>query len=284
MEFVTELYQELEQQLGRIETETGDILEMAKRSYYAVEAVMIRLKTYITGYTFKEPSEEIYFFKELKPLFYARLIYFIRLFEMETNRPDGSERTQRKYLKKQLATIKRYSEENRTFYKYYRSGATYMDGAYFTRDKFDILIGLDVSYFDCDQSFCTSHDYKVAMLLANEQLVAYLNKGLQRLNNRHIDNKITMLEELGLNWAETKTSFVELMYGLQSIGAFYNVKTKAKADIKDIARFFEIVLDMELGNYYRLYYDIRLRKKEPASFIDKIKISLIKRMNDTDDK
>lgn len=267
-----------------IELEANGVLELAKLSYQAVEAAMVQLKAFIITYTFKDEAEEIYFFRELKPGFYSRLIYYIRLFEIETNKPDGSDRAQRKYFKKKLSGIKTYSEENMTFYKYYRSGAIHMDSAYFTRDKFDILIGIDASYFDCDPVFCTSHDYKVAMLLANEQLVVYLNKALLKLNGQYSDSKMNVLEDLGLNWAETKTAFVELMYGLQSLGAFYNVKTKAKADLNDIARFFEVVLGIDLGNYYRVYYDIRLRKKEPTTFIDKIKHSLIKRMNETDDR
>jgi len=284
MEFVTDLYRKLDDQLGKIELETADILTIAKQSYHAVESAMGQLKTFITSYTFRNAAEEIYFFKELKPKFYSKLIYFMRLFEVETNRPEGSIRTQRKYLYKRLDTIKRFSKENITFYKYYRSGASYMDAAYFTRDKFDILIGLDVSYFDCDQSFCTSHDLKAATLLANEELVVYLNKGLLRLNcDYQPGNKVSMLEELGLTWAETKAAFVELMYGLHDQGAFYNTKTKQRADIKDIARFFEIVCDMDLGNYYRTFQELSIRKKGRTVFLDKIKDGVIKRMNERDE-
>lgn len=280
MDTATKLLEHLETELHAISQEYDSILDSAKRSYLAVEASMQALKTYVSTYPFKDAAEEIMFFKEIKPKFYCKLIYFVRLFEIETNRPDGSIETQQKYIYKQLSAIKRYSQDNINFYKYYRSGACYMDSAYFTRDKFDILIGFDTSYFDCDLKFCTSHDYKVAMLLANEMLVTYLNKSLFKLSNNRINSKLSILEDLGLVWNDSKTGFVELIYGLQSLGAFYNIKTKARADIKDIARFFEVVLDMDLGNFYRLYYDIRIRKKERTSFLDRVKDSLIKRMDD----
>lgn len=283
MEPITLLYQQLEEELDRIESETSDILARAKLSYHAVENSMTELKAFISTHTFKSPSEEIYFFKELKPKFYSKLIYYIRLFEIETKRPEGSERTQKKYLKRQLAGIERFSEDNRNFYKYYRSGAEYMDKAYFTRDQFDILIGLDVSYFDCDQSFCTSHDYKVAMILANELLGIYLNRRLHGLNGNPVDDKATPLEELGLSWAESKAAIVEFIYALSSVGAFYNSKTKEKADVKDIAKFFEIALNINLGNIYRVFYDIRLRKKEPTVFINKIQQGLSKWINELDE-
>ncbi|EHQ24292.1 RteC domain-containing protein [Mucilaginibacter paludis] len=280
MEFVIALYQQLDQQLVRIETESHDVLEWSKQSYYAVEAAMQKLKEYIIAHDFKDAAEEIQFFKELKPKFYSRLIYYLRLFEIEANKPDGSLRARKKYLKKQLAKIKRYSVENNTFYKYYRSGATHMDEAYFTRARFDLLIGLDITYFDCDRHFCTSHDLKVSVMMANEHLVPYLEKCLQKLCDQASNVQMNPAEDLKLHWAETKTAFVELMYSLQSTGAFYNAKTKAKADIKDIARFFEIALNMELGNYYRLYYDITLRKKEPAPFLDKMKQEFLRRLDD----
>jgi hypothetical protein len=283
MESVNSLYQQLAQQLEQIETEKTDVLEIAKLSYQAVEASMIKLKAFITAYTFKESSEEVYFFKELKPKFYSRLIYYIRLFEIETNKPDGAESARKKYLKKQLSAIKKYTEDNQHFYKYYRSAAVYMDETYFTRNKFDLLIGFDTSYFDYDQSFCTSHDYKVAMLLANEQLATYLNKALLQPDGSYADNKTAMLEELGLNWTESKAAIVEFVYALSSVGAFYNSKTKEKADVKDIARFFEIALNINLGNIYRVFYDIRLRKKEPTVFINKIQQGLSKWINELDE-
>jgi hypothetical protein len=283
MKTVTELYDQLDQQLNTISFETSDVLESTKLSYRAVEAAMSQLKAYIIAYDFKDIQEEIYFFKELKPRFYARLIYFIRLFDIETNRPDGSKGAQAKYLKKHLAAIKRYCQDNMTFYKYYRSGATYLDNVYFTRDKYDLLIGIDVSYFDCDQHFCTSHDYKAATLLANEQLAAYLSNSLSRLNGNLADSKMSMLDELGLRWAETKVSFVELLYALHSVGAFYNTKTQSKADVKDIAKFFEITLNINPGNIYRVFYDIRLRKKEPIPFIKKMDSELINYISQVND-
>lgn len=276
MEIMTELYAQLEEQLSEIELKHESLITQARLSYQASEQAMQELKKFVAAYEFKDTKEEIRFFREIKPMFYSKLIYFTRQFEIETKRPDGSQRVLRKYLNRQLANIKRYYEDNDTFYKYYRSGATYMDGAYFTRDKFDILVGFDISYFDCDPNFCTSHDYKAAMLLANEQLVIYLNKALLRLNDKRPDDKTAILEELGLNWAEPKVSLIEMIYALHVVGAFYNVKTRMKADVKDIARFFEVCLNIQLGDsVYRAFYDIRLRKKEPTPFIRKMDHELI---------
>lgn len=283
MEIITELYQQLEKELIDIELTESNIIEKSKVSFQACEKAMMKLKTFLTAYTFKNAVEEIYFFKELKPKFYSKLIYYVKLFEIETKKPEGSVHAQRKYVKKLLAGIKHYSQDNITFYKYYRSGAVYMDGVYFTRDKFDIQIGFDISYFDCDQSFCSNHDYTVATLLANEQLVVLLNKRLLWLDNRQPDSKTSILEEAGLTWGDTKVALIELIYGLQTVGVLYNAKTKTTADVSQVARFFEAVFNIDLGGYYRTFQEIRIRKKGRTAFMDRITRGLIQRMDDTDE-
>ncbi|MBS1525317.1 MAG: RteC domain-containing protein [Bacteroidetes bacterium] len=279
MKEITTLHARLETELNEISDTAVDVLDLAKRSHEAVERAMKELKKFAVSYSFSD-EEEIQFFKEIKPIFYSKLIYYVRLFDIESNFPAAPAKAQTKYLNKQLSSITRFLEDNEAFYKYYRSGASYMDEIYFLRNKFNIVVGLDTCYLDFDPLFCTGYDHKLATILANEQLALYIEKKLQKSNDT--TNKFSMLEELGLNWADTKTSFVELLYALQSLGAFYNVKTKAKADVKDIARFFEVVLNMELGNYYRLFYDIRLRKKERTPFLDKLKDSVIRRMDEPD--
>lgn len=275
MDIATKLYERLEEQLYGISQDYDNIIEQATLSFRAVESSIDELKAFISTYTFKDVKEEIRFFKEIKPRFYCKLIYFIRLFEIETNRSGGSVKAQRKYLRKQLAGINRYQEENQAFHKYYRSGANYMDEQYFVRYKFDILVGLEASYLDYDRAFCTSHDWKVAAFLANEQLVVYLSNVLAQLNSSQPGAGMPVLNELGLRWAETKVSFVEFIYALYSVGAFYNTKTQSKADVKDIAKFFELTLNINPGNIYRVFYDIRLRKKEPIPFIKKMDSELV---------
>ena len=59
--------------------------------------------------------------------------------------------------------------------RYYRTGSTYLDYKYFLRGTFDIKKSLDSFYFEADLDFCTSHDFKVAKILANDliQAVSY---------------------------------------------------------------------------------------------------------------
>ncbi|MCJ8208101.1 RteC domain-containing protein [Mucilaginibacter sp. RS28] len=278
MEFVIELLSALQQQLQQIET-SDDILAIAQEGFNATEAALLTLKSFIIGYTFKDNAEEIRFFKELKPQFYALMIYYVQVYHTETHKPAGAKKELRKYLKNRMRTITQFSYDNREFYKYVRSGATYLDHQYYIRNQYDIAIGFDIPYFDCDPRFSTSHDYKMALLLANEQLSQYFDSSLKALDDTR--KAAGWLEDLGLGWAETKAALIEWIYALQSSGAIYNRKKNSPADVRDLASFFEQIFDIDLGNYYRTFQEIRIRKNR-TTFLDRSRECLIRRMDESD--
>lgn len=283
MEFVSELYQQLEQQLDRISHDDLNNIEAAKLCYLATEKTMLQLKSIMATYSFQNSEEEIYFFKTLKPRFYSKLIYYVKVYEIESQKTLRTSSSLKKYFKKYLAAINGYLEQNFAFYQYVNSGATYMDTVYFKRAMHDLTIGFDLSYLDCNENFCSNHDLMLATLIAHKWLADYLNNELDKLKTLQSKVNTIAFEDLELNWAETKASFIELLYGLQTLGAFYNSKTRTKADMSQVARFFEAALNIDLGNYYRTFQEIRIRKKGRTVFIDKLREQLIKRMDDADE-
>jgi len=54
---------------------------------------------------------------------------------------------------------------------------------------------------------------------------------------------------------------IELMYALQVSGVFH----KSATDVKMIVTYFEKIFNVDLGNYYRTFRDIRGRKKRKDS-------------------
>ena len=53
-----------------------------------------------------------------------------------------------------------------------------MDDAYFIRGKHNIKLRLDTYYLEADSSFSTSHDFKVAKIIANDLIQFYLEDQL----------------------------------------------------------------------------------------------------------
>src|SRR5690606_42106192 len=76
---------------------------------------------------FKTDAEEIKFFKEIKPQFTSKLIYYNTIFKIEMKRPNGGNRIVKKYYNNELIKLKAFFDNELEFYKYYRSGSTYLD-------------------------------------------------------------------------------------------------------------------------------------------------------------
>lgn len=176
--FSNKLLSDLENQLLFIEQENDIILKRAELSFIVCKKAVQQLKSFILKYKFKTTSEEMKFFKEIKPQFTSKLIYHLILYNIETKKPNGGSKILKKYLIKELDKLKSYFDYNLDFYKYYRAGATYLDHTYFVRDKYDIKLTLDGYIFENDTGFSTTHDFKVSKILAHDLLEVYLENKL----------------------------------------------------------------------------------------------------------
>src|SRR5690606_6414495 len=167
--------------------------------------------------------------------------------------------------------LKRFFDNNLDFYKYYRSNNSFLDESLFVRGKHNIGLWLDTFYFEADQRFSTSHDYKVAKIIANDLIQVYIE---DQLNN---NNQKKTSDSFGLNWEESKTALTELIYALHSQGAFGN------ADIIAIAKTFESTFNISLGDFYHTFMELKSRKINRTKFLDSLKESLLKKMDEEDE-
>jgi hypothetical protein len=132
-----------------------------------------KLKEYVLTQGFKNIDEEIRFFKYQKPVIVSKLIYYNTIYKIETKKPYGVKPI-RKFLKEELNKLKKFFDNNLKFYKYYRTNNTFIDEKLFVRGKYDIKLSLDTFYFEADNRFSTSHDYKVAKIIANDLIQVYI--------------------------------------------------------------------------------------------------------------
>ena len=271
-------YEELEKQLSHIEQGSADVITKIKLSISSCRSVVDSLKAEINRSDFPSPEDEIYFFKEVKPAFYGHLIYYMKLFNLETGRPTGDSKLWKPCLSRVLERIQYFFDNNVEFYQYYRSGERYLDAIYFTRESGKLFLKLDDFYFNYDPSFSTPHDLKIAKILANEKLFIYVTNCLAELDKAEpVMHPVSL--STTLTWTSTKAGLIELLYALQSTGVFNN----GASDLKQLASFFEQAFNIELGNYYNVFQEIRLRKKNRTSFLDQLKSRLTKRMEEADE-
>ncbi|MCB0459849.1 MAG: RteC domain-containing protein [Flavobacteriaceae bacterium] len=262
-----------------MDLEIDNQLHRCEKALEVILKTINSLRVLLSKTKFKTNTEEIKFFKEIKPQFTSRLIYYNTLFKIEMKRPNGGNRIVKKYYNNELMKLKAFFDNELEFYKYYRSGSTYLDHKYFLRSSFDIKMSLDSYYFETDTSFSTSHDFKVAKILANDLIQLYLENQLVMIDNKDKGEKSQRKPNLKMIWTSPKVSLIELVYALHTEGVFNN----GAADLKDVAEYFEHIFEIDLGQYRRTFLEIRARKSDRVKFLNTLNKGLLKRMEDTDE-
>lgn len=232
-----------------------------------------KMKEHILKNGFKDKDSEVYFFKHQKPILVSKLIYFNAIYKIETKRPFGTKQVVKDYINKELEKLKRFYDNNLDLYKYYRTNSSHLDHKYFVRGKPEIKLGLDTFYFEVDHNISTSHDYKVAKIMATDLIQIYLESQLKIADKSYLKNKSS---RLNLKWTGSKTDLIEMIYAFYHQGVFEN----GNADIKLIAQVFETTFNINLGDYYHTFMELKYRKTSRTKFIDNLRETLIKKMDE----
>lgn len=275
-----EIVKELDSKLELLESETEDILVIAEKGIKLAQQCLEDLRAGVIDNGFDVKSLEIQFFKSIKPQIFSRLIYYAKLFNIESKRPRSSNKSQTKYLNNHIDKLQTYFHDNLEFYHYYRRGATFLDEQYFLRGKADLRLHPDTFHSFTDEQFSTSHDSTVATILAFDMLIIHLKTEINKLQNNNGMNETPQSNNPSkLFWTANKTDLIELIYALHSSGAI----NSGTADIKEVAVTYERIFNIDLGDFYRAFLEIRSRKINQTKFLDNLKESLIKRMKDSDE-
>lgn len=114
--------------------------------------------------------------------------------------------------------------------------------------------------------------------MANDMLEVYLKNELIKLdrtkpNIAHFANT----PKVKLTWTDNKSALIELIYALYYNASFNN----GKADIIEISRYFEIVFNIDLGDVYRTFLELKNRNAR-TKFISNLNDILQKKMKEGD--
>jgi hypothetical protein len=274
-----QLLTDLNEQLNYINLEIDDTLIRCEKAIEIIIKSIDKLKIVFLNENCKSLEHEIEFFKNVKPKFTSKLIYYNIIYKIEARLPNGGEKVVKDYIKNELDKIKNYFFNNHEFNKYRRTGSNYLDNKYYVRGAVDIKLAIDSFYFEADQNFATSHDFKLAKIMAHDLVQVYLEDKLRTIEYKALKEKSQLNHNTKLTWTASKVALIELLYALQSEGAFNN----GRADLKEIMDHFERTFNIDLGQYRRTFLEIRARKSERTKFINALKVTLKKRMDDSDE-
>ena len=278
-EFTNSLYKKMEDSLNEINVNERDILQRLKNSSRTILNSISRLKNFIASYNFIDINDEINFFKNIKPEFSSKLIFYQKAYKLQLYLPIGHVQDIKNYYLKELQKISEYLSDNKELLSYYRSNSTLFDEIYFVRKKSDSWLLLSLDDYETDLEFTTFYDHKISKIIAFDFLSEFINESIVNIDQKSELRKAKPADTSDLVWTGSKVALVELLYALQSAGSFNN----GSIGIKNLASELQSLFNVDMGNYYRVFQEMRIRKSSRTSFMDQLKDRLVKRMDDSDE-
>jgi hypothetical protein len=253
----------MKQELNNLNIDQDEIIKIGK-VLNLIRELINELKAFTRSYKFQNQSEEIQFFKEVKPVFLSQYFYYKKLFAIRIFDSFKDAKSKQSNYYRLLQQLEKSLGKNLEFYEYFMSGNTSMDSHYFTRGN------QNHKSPNQDESFSTRYDTKLAKILSNELVRHYILNLLKDVTENQAP-------KVPLTWTGQKTDLTELIYALHAAGVFNN----GSANIKLIAKALEDLFNINLGDYYRIFQEIRLRKRSQTPFLDHLKEKFSRRIHET---
>lgn len=270
-----EMKVEMEDRLAHLRNGETDTIKIVIRSITVCTEIVQQLHIRMRDYQFL-PGEEVQYYKEIKPYFLCRLIYYNRLYELEMARSTANLPQTEALLDRELERVTQVYERHKFIYRYLKCGATYLDEKLFFRPKGNDVVALYGMEIPAELGSPICYDHVVADLMAADLLRKYVEDAAFEL--RRIGNQAYGLPRIV--WTDSKTALIELVYALHSAGAFNN----GKVDLKDIFAYIEAVLHVDLGNYRRTFQEILSRKSGYVNALHRYEEKLLLRIEKIEDR
>jgi RteC protein len=208
-----ERYRELLAVLATIDENQESEFEEFRSAMNSIQEAIKWVRTTFESQPPKDEVEEIDFFKETKPAFYALLIFAQEKFSILNRRPLVQEQDLKNYYLEELKYIFRFFQLNQFHYQYYRLRASQLDGQFFVRRAGVEDQLLPEHSAVCDPSFSTGLDYLAAKFMAYEKLRDYL---ISLLEHPESNNPVfkTSRKGIALRWTGDTCNLIELAYGI----------------------------------------------------------------------
>ncbi len=256
---------DLEKDLKKVDLTNQDSMIKAEKSITLINFGLKELRKFVTSTPFNSKQDEIDFFKKMKPEIFSKLIYFISIYDIESKRPKGGAKEQTKYFEGEIKKFQDYYNDNNGFYQYYKRGETYSDKQYFLRKNKTISIHIDCFGSYIDDEFAANLDTTYAKFRGYKLAIEYFKNEIEKLSeNPNEHQKQNNTDQPTLTWTGSKVGAVETVYFLHASEVFNN----GKATIKEVADKFQSAFNIDLGDYYHSFSEIKKRKNGISKFLN----------------
>lgn len=122
-ELANNILAQIEVDISEIDLYGYNIIDVSLSIVHRLQTALNDLRMKIQTYIFPTKEDEILFFKTQKPEILGRLLFFYKIYKIETQCPNGSDEVIRNYINRELDNLTYFFNRNLDFYQYYRSHA-----------------------------------------------------------------------------------------------------------------------------------------------------------------
>lgn len=146
-----DLYEEMHEEVKNCKKKKAQEEDRVQACFEIAGCYKEKISAFVRNHEFEKVEDEVLFFKQIKPLFYAEVefytyCYHIILFRTKEIEADKDEL--KSFYKRQLLRREKLKKENPAFYEYVQGRNTYADAQWFTRHSgsrdsslYDALMG-----------------------------------------------------------------------------------------------------------------------------------------------
>lgn len=245
-------------------------LELEKQLNEGYAAFIKLVRQYIghvkaaTGQPFLDEQEEIMFFRDIWPKFYAKLFYYQLVNAFQTDRAGKSPAAQVRLTAEVEEVISDFFEENKEFWRYYRDSSDVIDTQFTLKYSRSCL--LDPLSDLLDREWGTIAGYRAAWALAYREFATYLQQAKEIIEQDHASK---------WEWRGSKTALAELIIGLVGTASIYvNGKPATAAQLRT---HFQDHYGIDLSDFNKLLYASDTRKKDETPFLSRLREEFLRR-------
>lgn len=246
--YCIELLEQIEHKLLDLRLDHPKPVQWSQHAIPYLEKCLDKLHKAMMKLPFQKRSEEIYFFKKIKPTITAQLIFMCEVHNKEVFRP-GNPAEEKDYLADEVDKINAFFQDHESLYGYYKDGLDTLDIKFFVRnveDRFsfrDLPIEIDPVFFYGQKEFSTGFDYLFAQFRAYELLRDHLENELEAL--LMVGDEVPPEE---IKFTGSEADFVQFVELLKEVGRPMNPETNEPATDEEVFELMKRLLNPDLRN------------------------------------
>ncbi len=264
----TTTFNELKNKLNQVNPVKTDLLQRIEKSILLIKDATSELEFLIRENGFRSQEDEIHFFRHIRPEINSLSIAYAIIQIVESQRATSSKEGFQKLIERKLEFVRAHYVDFPEFISYYNSSSSVKDDIFFLRTN---VTKQNMFPQPFDAKYSTGYDLIAAYALAYKFLASHFEQCPCSGDDDLPDPK--------MQWTKQKIAFGELLYALKTTKAINNGNTELSVMSRSLGK----LLNIEIGDPYKTFNEIRSRKEDRLRFLKQMIVELEMKMDELDE-